>query len=210
MAELRQKIVLQSEAGDSPTVTARNFRLAHSTEHNVKKLFDRWLLKAAWRGKTSCSADTGPYRDGQGQYCQKSASEHPEDGPWPSGLCDSDVNPGEEGPGPCIKGCGKSARSNPRKITAFSDEKNFFVDAFTNRRNTRYLAEQSEDVNPHQSGMRQRVRILQRPWYLALSKCGGSVKPWWCMTSHSLPPGSVATWMVCSTATSWATRIPCP
>ncbi len=39
-------------------------------------------------------------------------------------------------------------KSNSGKVVVFSDEINFYVDAVTNRRNTRYLANKPMDVNP--------------------------------------------------------------
>ncbi len=171
MTELRQKIIVQILARDTPTNIAHNFGTAHCTVYSAKRLYEATgsFTKCLSPGQPR-SVQTGALIEAVKEQIKENprknihqlAREHQVDKTTMNKLVKKDLKLKSEAVvkvqslttlqrQKCLKRCREMLnwqKSNLRKVIAFSDEKNFFTDAFSNDCNTHYLAKKPDDVDP--------------------------------------------------------------
>ena len=201
MSELRKKIVARIEAGDKPMNIAKSFGVARSTVYNVYKLYKDTGDYAKQSG------NAGRPRSVRKEETVDKVKKIVEENPNTSvrqlardlnvskttmgNLVRSDLGMRNRAVVPCqmlttaqrekrLERCQRILnflKSNGGKVIVFSDEKNFLVDKYLNRRKSRYIAKRPEDV--HES-----VRFIPRSKHPAKVMMLGVV----CSDGYLLPP----------------------
>jgi hypothetical protein len=170
MSELRQKIVTRILAGDRPVDIAKNFGIARSTVYNAKKLYDEsgdFTQRYSKNGRPKTVRTDALVRAVDQQVkatprtsIRKLARDNNVSKTTMFNLVRSDLGMRSRAVVRCQmltslqrqKRLDRSKKilnwlkRNPGKVIVFSDEKNFHLDQYANRRNLRYIAKSPEDV----------------------------------------------------------------